>query len=329
VSSRRAFIAAVLVACAVVAGCGGGDEDTGANKPPPVADPAKFPATNGKTMADLLNRLGEAGPVLAPSASVLVQGKNRFGFALFERDRAQIAEAEVALYVAPLGGGTAKGPFPARYESLEVKPQFQSRQVASDPDSAKTLYVTDLTFEKPGRYEVLGIARLDERLVAARPITPVITVGRVADDPVPRVGEPAPPIHTPTKEDVGGDVARIDTRIPASSMHEADFADVVGKEPAVLIFASPQLCVSKVCGPVVDIVEQVKSDHEGEAEFIHMEPYRDNTLEKGFYPQLRAWGLPTEPWLFAIDRRGNVAARFEGAFSARELEEALRKATRG
>jgi hypothetical protein len=328
-SSRRSLIAAVLFACAVVAGCGGDGDETAADKPPPVADPAKFPATNGKTLADLLNRLGEAGPVLAPSVAVLVRGKNRFGFALFERDRAQIAEAEVALYLAPLGGGPARGPFPARYESLDVKPQFQSRQVASDPDSAKTLYVADVTFDRPGRYEVLGIARLDERLVAARPVTPVLAVGGVSDDPVPRVGEQAPPIHTPTEEDVSGDIARIDTRLPASSMHDADFADVVGKEPVVLIFASPQLCVSKVCGPAVDIVEQVKADHEGEAEFIHMEPYRDNTLEKGFYPQLTAWGLPTEPWLFVIDRNGKVAARFEGAFAARELEEALRKVTKG
>jgi hypothetical protein len=69
--------------------------------------------------------------------------------------------------------------------------------------------------------------------------------------------------------DVGGDVASIDTRVPPSSMHDADFAAVVGKEPVVLVFATPQLCQSRVCGPVVDIAEQVKSDHEGEAEFIH------------------------------------------------------------
>jgi hypothetical protein len=108
-----------------------------------------------------------------------------------------------------------------------------------------------------------------------------------------------------------------------------DFAEVAGKEPVVLVFATPQLCQSRVCGPVVDIAEQVKSDHEGEAEFIHMEIYRDNTIEKGFRPQVKAFGLPTEPWLFAIDRRGKVAARLEGAFSAAELEDALRKATRG
>jgi hypothetical protein len=107
-----------------------------------------------------------------------------------------------------------------------------------------------------------------------------------------------------------------------------DFAEVAGKEPVVLVFATPQLCQSRVCGPVVDIAEQVKSDHEGEAEFIHMEIYRDNTIEKGFRPQVKAFGLPAEPWLFAIDRRGK-ARRAWRARSARRSWRTRSKATRG
>jgi hypothetical protein len=170
------------------------------------------------------------------------------------------------------------------------------------------------------------MARLDDRLVTAAPAGQPLKV--VNDDPVPGVGDRAPRISTPTVASVGGDVQRIDTRVPPSTMHEVDFADVVGKKPVVLIFATPALCQSKVCGPVVDIAEQVKADHEGEAEFIHMEIFNGNELEQGYRPQVRAWNLPTEPWVFAIDRDGRIAARIEGAFSARELEEALKKATR-
>jgi hypothetical protein len=36
-----------------------------------------------------------------------------------------------------------------------------------------------------------------------------------------------------------------------------------------------------------------------------------------------AWHLPTEPWLFAIDRHGIIRARIEGAFSAGELNRAV------
>ena len=79
---------------------------------------------------------------------------------------------------------------------------------------------------------------------------------------------------------------------------------------------------------MVDIAEQVKAERGDEAEFIHMEIYRDNKIEKGFRPQVAAWRLPTEPWLFAIDRTGKVAARLEGAYSAGELGAALDRATR-
>ena len=79
-------------------------------------------------------------------------------------------------------------------------------------------------------------------------------------------------------------------------------------------------------GPVNDVAEQVRSEHGDEVEFIHMEIYADNRLEAGLRPQVKRFGLPTEPWAFAIDRRGRVAARLEGAFSVRELEAAVRKA---
>ena len=94
----------------------------------------------------------------------------------------------------------------------------------------------------------------------------------------------------------------------------------------LLLFATPALCQSRVCGPVVDIAEQVKASHEGDTAFIHMEIYNENELDNGLRPQVVAWNLLTEPWAFTIDRDGRIAARLEGAFSARELEEALAKA---
>ena len=212
----------------------------------------------------------------------------------------------------------------ARWESLAVKPQFQSQSSAADPDAAKSVYVADVPFDKPGSYELLGIARIKGRLVAATSALPQIAVAE--EDPVPGVGDKAPVVHTPTEADAGGDIESIDTRVPPSSMHEADFADVVGEKPVLLVFATPRLCQSRVCGPVVDVAEQLKADYGDEAEFIHMEIFRDNDINKGLRPQPAAWRLPSEPWAFAIGADGKVAARLEGAYSARELEAALQKA---
>ena len=319
-------VASTLALAAFAGGCGSQKDADKADPPAPAAHPQDFPKPRGKTLVQLLKEGGgQGGPVLSMSVSDLEPGSNRVGFGLFDRTRRQIAEAPTALYVAPVGGGKAIGPFPARYESLKLPPQFESRSVASDPDSARTVYVSDVKFPRTGQYDVIALIRLDNRFVAALP-TRGLTV--VKDSSVPEVGEKAPVIHTPTVDSVGGDVKKIDTRMPPSSMHEVDFANVVRKKPVVLIFATPALCQSKVCGPVVDIAEQVKAQRAGDADFIHMEIYRDNELNKGFRPQVAAYRLKTEPWVFAINRGGRVAARIEGAFSARELSRAVDAAQR-
>jgi hypothetical protein len=318
---------ALLAAVLVPTGCGGGDSSS--QEAPPPARAQDFPKANGKTLRQLLASLG-GGPVLAPSGQEFRTGRDRFGFALFKPDRSQITNASVALYTAPVGGGPANGPYPARYEDLSVKPQFQSRQTATDPNAAKSIYTAQIPFPKAGRYEVLGIARQGKRLVAATLPQAGIVVKKKGGDPIPAVGTTPPRMHTPTITDVGGNAAAIDTRLPPSSMHDVDFADVLGKKPVVLLFATPQLCQSRVCGPVVDLAEQVKANSDNsDVAFIHMEVYRDNRIDKGIRPQMAAFHLQTEPWLFTFDRSGKVAARIEGAFSERELNDAIARAKAG
>jgi hypothetical protein len=334
---RRSLAPAALAAALALtlAACGGSDESNDSASSQPTASAADFPQPKGRTMSQIQRSLSP-GPVLAPTIAVLEPGENRFGFGLFDRARKQISEAAVALYVQRSGSTKTTGPFLARDLPLVVAPPFQSETVAKDPDAAKSLYVAEATFEKPGLYAVLAVAKLDGRLVSSEPIGVRVT----KDAAVPDVGEPAPKIYTPTEDDVGGDLAEIDTRTPHDSMHEANFADVVGKKPAVLLFATPALCQSRVCGPVVDIAEEVKAEVGDKAEFIHMEVYRDNMIAPGCLegtrpaeechrPQMLEFGLPSEPWLFAIDSSGKVAARLEGAYSKGELEEAVQKAISG
>jgi hypothetical protein len=310
-----------------LAACGSSDpSDVASTPPPPPAKPQDFPSAKGKTLEQLLAKV-KSGPVLAASVSQFRPGENRFGFALFDLARAQISDAPVVLYVAPVGGGKVQGPIPASFEQMAVKPQFQSRTVAKDPDAAKSLYVAKVDLPKPGKYNVIGLARLDGRIVAAKPAGGPLTVA--ANGSVPDVGDKAPIVHTETKTDVVGNVASIDTRVPPSTMHDVDFADVVGHKPVVLLFATAALCQSRVCGPVIDVTEQAKSERGDDVAFVHEEIYRDNDISKGYRPQVAAFGLPTEPWLFAIDRNGRIAARMEGAFSPAELNRAIDAAVRG
>jgi hypothetical protein len=146
----------------------------------------------------------------------------------------------------------------------------------------------------------------------------------------PDVGDKAIKVHTQTLTEVGGDAAALDTRRPeAKDLLQDDLAKVLGKQPVVITFATPQLCQSRVCGPVVDIVEQVRAGSPKGIAFIHQEIYQDNQTNKGVRPQVAAWRLASEPWTFVIDKSGKISERFEGAFSVGELQRAVAKVDGG
>lgn len=320
----RALPPAFLVVLALaVSACGAASPD-GASAPEPPAPSGQaqdFPkAARGDTLADVQSGVPE-GPILTPAVALLEKGTNRFGFALFDPARTQISGAKVALYTARPDGTGLRGPFIARSESLKVKSGFGSKTTSQDPDAAKSVYVADVPFKRSGAVTVTALARLDGRLMKTAPER--LKVGSQGATP-PGVGDRAIPIDTATVASAGGDLASIDTRVPpAPELHRENFRDVLGKKPAVLIFATPQLCRSRVCGPVVDVALQVKAAVGKDVAFVHQEVFKDNKVEKGVRPQLGAWRLATEPWVFVIDRAGIVRARFEGAVSAGELQRAV------
>jgi hypothetical protein len=317
-----ALLALPLAAC----GSGSSDKSDGSSKPPAVATPQSFPSPAGKTISEIRRGLGP-GPVLAPAVSILTPGENRFSFGLFDRARRQISQAPTAIYVAPVDApDKVEGPILAQDYRLDVNPRFRSKTVSSDPNAAQSVYVAGIKFPQPGNYAVLAVAKLDDRLVAASPISmPVIPQSK---DPVPEIGSPAPKVQTETLASAGGDVSKIDTRDPPSDMHEVNFADVVGKKPVVLVFATPALCQSRVCGPVVDMAYEVESEHRGDAVFIHQEIYKDNDPSHGFRAPVNEFHLPTEPWVFGIDRKGRIADRLEGAATVPAIEAVYKAAVR-
>jgi hypothetical protein len=327
-SSRRragprlaALAVAVAIAAPALAACGGdSDEESSAAVPAPsVSD---FPDPDGRTLEQVLSEATAEGPVVSASSEFWPAGKGRYSFGVFETGGAQITDADVALYVARDLKSPAQGPYPARIEDLSVEGPFQSRTTSEDPEAAKVVYVTDVDFKQPGKWTVAALTRSGDSFQAS--LVQTAKVGEFVTLPQP--GDKAPEIRTPTEDDVS-DIAEIDTRDPHDTMHEDDLADVIGQEPVVLLFASPALCPSRVCGPVVDVAEQVKSEYGHEAAFIHVEPYQDNVVDKGLNAPAEAYGLPAEPWLFVIDRNGKVTKSIPGAFSADELGSAVQEVT--
>jgi hypothetical protein len=348
---RRAFVAfacPLAVVVLVLAGCGDGSDDSTdssstAAQSRPAPPKSAFPSAEGKTLAEVLEAEGAVPStlVVSPAALAFYKGENRYPFGVFQRDRTQVPDAEVALYFAKVPGGQgggraaaesdpkraldqpAVGPFPAAIETLITKPAFRAQTTPSDPDAASVVYTTDVDFPSDGEWRIAALIRQGDELTTT--LLSSADVGAFAR--VPRVGQKAPPIHTPTPADAGGDIAEITTRIPPDTQNQVDYADVLGEEPIVLLFATPQFCQSRVCGPVVDVAEQVKELYGDEVEFIHMEIYKDNDPSKDVRPQVSAFNLPSEPWLFAIGRDGRIEAEIEGAFGVEELTRVVKGLT--
>ncbi|HEX8958712.1 MAG TPA: hypothetical protein VF770_02705 [Solirubrobacterales bacterium] len=337
--------AALLAVAALAAGCGGSSPSSTAPESRPAPPASEFPSAAGKTLGEVVKAAnGSSDLVASPAAMVFHRGENRFPFGVFHKDRSQVAGAQVALYFAkappaakkPGGGATggkapklkpfavpAIGPFPAAIESLATKPAFRARTTSGDPNAASVVYVAHVDFPADGEWRVVALIKQGGELKAT--LLPSAVVGGFGG--VPRVGQRAPLIHTPTAAEVGGDLAKITTRIPPDTQNRVDYANVLGKKPIVLLFATPQFCQSRVCGPVVDVAEQVKRAYGEGVAFIHMEIYNENNPNRGVRPQVQAFHLPSEPWAFVIDRRGTIGAAIEGAFGVEELTRAVKAVT--
>ncbi len=296
--------------------------------PPAAADlgPAEnphasqFPATAGKTLQQLASGVRQ-GAQLGAATGTFTPGSRRFAFALNTSGGAFVY-APTAIYVARTPNSPAQGPYLAPADPLAVAPIYRSRQNAG-PGGIQAIYAADLKLPTKGTYTVLALTRTPGGLIGAPG-----EVAVASSSPIPDVGQSPPPVATDTPASTHGNVALLTTRVPADDMHQVSFKDVLGKRPVALLFSTPQLCISKVCGPVTDIAAQLESRFGKRIDFIHEEVYVNNQPSKGLRPQLKAFHLQTEPWLFTIDRRGRIAARLEGSFGVKAFTAALQAALR-
>ena len=265
-----------------------------------------------------------AGPNIYPLLinSEIVAGPNRFVFSLTDRENRLIAAPDVSV-------------------SLEYF------DVATDPDKVaftgearflwaiegeSGLYVTSADFPSAGRWGTRFTATFpDGRTEQVRADYDVAEAGRSI-----ALGSEAPPVDTPTLDDVGGDVAALSTDDEALlRLYDTSIEDALAAgEPFVVAFATPAFCETRMCGPALDTFKAVANERQ-DVTFINVEPYRMKVVDGSLQPELDAqgqlqtapwtdaWGLPSEPYTFVIAADGTVAAKFEGVFGEDELRSAL------
>jgi hypothetical protein len=332
----RALLAAATIALAalVAAGCGGGDAGSGNAKAPPGVAKSKFPAlladaakvtkadfepARGRTLEQIA-AVAKAQAQVGFASSVIEPGANRLAFGVIDQDN-NFLYGRSAVYVSSTQNGPARGPYVAPADTLVTKPAFRSQSAAAETDPIAAIYSTQVNFKKSGKQFVLVLTKAPTGTYGAlAPLT-------VKDSGLPKVGERMPPVATETVADAGGDEASIDTRVPpAPELHQKRLKDVLGKQPVALLIATPLLCQSRVCGPVVDIELQMRDEYGDRMQFIHQEVYKDNQVDKGLRDPLLQLHLETEPWLFTVKRDGTIAARLEGSFGVAEFRKAVEAA---
>lgn len=252
-------------------------------------------------------------------------GSNRLSFVVVRREDNSIVQAPTA--TVHFGLRTSQEAMEAEATLVPLGPHTHAAQgllpgterQPHDHPGATDVYVTTVRFPVAGEYwfvvepegdEIPGAGVVE---VAERQATPAVGSKAIASDNATLADAPATAITT--------------ARPPDTELLRHSVADSLRDHaPFVVVFATPKFCQSRVCGPTVEVVQKVRKRlGTTEVRFIHIEVYTDNEPAKGFNRWLREWRLPTEPWVFVVDRKGLIRAKFEGAVSVDELEVAVRR----
>ena len=251
---------------------------------------------------------------LLGAQSQLGVGAGLFTFGLANSAQQLVTRGSPRVYLAKDETSAALGPFATRWYELDA---YRTSGDRSPRSPLTGFYGADVRVPSAGNWLVLATIELDGRPAAGQGAIAVVDHGVAA------VGSKAKPERTPVATSPAAR-AKVCTRTPPCPLHAVSLDRALqGGRPTVVSFATPLLCESRMCGPVVD--EQMAAtrrlgDH---ASFVHVEIYPGRDPNKPA-PAFLAWGFRTEPWVVVVDDRGVIRARFEGPVTAAQIEAAAR-----
>jgi hypothetical protein len=315
-----AFVGAALVLSA----CGGSPpaSSNGTDTPSATASP------NGAVQVALVNY------------ELVASTPNRFMVGLILPDNRMVAYGTVqmrfqALDAAEQPTGSASDLVTGTYLPVPGTdpgdPSADPQAIA--PATARGVYELEgVRFGGPGRW----IVQVAARVKGVGVVQGTATFDVLAEPRVPGVGQEAPASDNAVIGDPGIDPATIDSRaqdgakIPDPALHQVSIADAIAAgKPAVVVFSTPVFCVSRFCGPVTDMVGSLERKYGKQADFIHVEVWKDfqnNVTNDAANEWLLRGGELNEPWAFIIAADGTVAARWDNLFTQPELEDGLKAA---
>lgn len=312
IDERLAALAAAFVLA--LAGCGGDDERAEPLIPEPATTAETTTSDEVEVPGWVANRLKEKpgqDVQLTFATSDHAVGANRVGF-IVVRESGEIVTSDAATVLVARDGASSGVQVEATVVELGGHTHPPGTETHDDPDATQ-LFAAQLEFERPGRYWIVAEP-------AGRKIQGYSLIDVKKEAASPAVGSKAPASDNPTITDAPA--AEITTAEPPdTALLRYSIADSLEeKAPFVVVFATPAFCQSRTCGPTVEALEQVRKRYEARGvRFIHVEVYEENNPANGVNKWMKEWNLPTEPWVFVVDRDGVIRDKFEGSASVDEL----------
>jgi hypothetical protein len=194
--------------------------------------------------------------------------------------------------------------------------------IHTDAGPAPDYVTTTYRFPTPGDYYVRATYKGQS---ADAPLAGIIDPSA---SQVPIAGARIISTATPTVDNHRG-VDPICTRKPACPWHDLSLDTALTQPlPVAVLFATPALCQTATCGPVLEQLLTLKTQFEGKVRFIHSEIYTDGTA-KTLAPAVQAYHLQSEPFLFMAGSNGVVRTRIDGLYGHSEVLAALTSLTAG
>ena len=186
---------------------------------------------------------------------------------------------------------------------------------------SRGVYVVPVQLTEPGQWGALLEIEAGEAMESVR------LRFSVRERPAaPRAGERAPAVVSRTRGEVQSLATLTSDPEPEPGLYALSIdAALAQQRPLLLAFATPAFCHSRTCAPVLDAVKAVWREFATEINGIHVEVF-ENPQEPSRLVEARAfaaWGLPSEPWVFVIDRENVIRYAFEGALTQAELRSAV------
>jgi hypothetical protein len=287
-------MAVLLATAALSAGCGGSR------------------ASGNGSLDAILKRPGPMVGITA-GASQFVPGEVRYPFLVIRNDARPVEQPAATVWVAK-----SRSQKPFQQITARLEPIGVPGRSAPAFGGVTRIYVAHLSIPSPGRYWLVAQPR-------GAPIQGLGVIDVAARVSSTAVGAKAPRSQTPTLATAPAD--RITTSRPPDLplLRYSVAGSLAAHRPFVVTFATPKFCTSRVCGPVVDVVEAVRRRLERRGvRFVHVEVFTGNDPTRGYNRWMRQWGLASEPWVFLVGADGRVKAKFEGSVSAAELASAVR-----